>query len=107
MEISHITNIQYFKHWKPNTIAELEQEWKQHPVLHFDMSACKNKYEIQQIIEELHSQLDDHERKYKVPHTEGSPGTRFKKLIKGLHESTGLKTVVILDEQTVSEWVMG
>ena len=79
-------------------IAELETEWKQHPVLHFDMSACKNKYEIQQIIEELHSQLDDHERKYKVPHTEGSPGTRFKKLIKGLHESTGLKTVVILDE---------
>ena len=79
-------------------IAKLEKEWKQHPVLHFDMSACKNKYEIQQIIDELHSQIDDHEKRYKITKTEGSPGTRFKKLIKSLHESIGLKTVVILDE---------
>ena len=79
-------------------ITKWEKEWKQYPVLHFDMSACKNKYEIQQIIDEMHSQLDDHERKYKVPHTEGSPGTRLKKLIKSLHESMGEKVVVILDE---------
>lgn len=79
-------------------MAELEKEWKQHPVLHFDMSTCKNKYELQQIIDELHSQLDDHERKYKVPHVEGSPGMRFKKLIKSLHEAMGEKVVVILDE---------
>ena len=79
-------------------IAELENEWKQYPVLHFDMSTCKNKYELQQIIDELHSQLDDHEGKYRVAHTEGSPGTRFKKLIKCLHESMGEKVVVILDE---------
>ena len=55
-------------------IAELEKDWKQYPVLHFDMSACKNKYEIGQIIEELHSQLDDQERKYKMENTKGSPG---------------------------------
>lgn len=79
-------------------IAELEKEWKQHPVLHFDMSTCKNKYELQQIIDELHIQLDDHERKYKVSHVEGSPGMRLKKLIKGLHESMREKVVVILDE---------
>ena len=79
-------------------IAELEKDWKQYPVLHFDMSACKNKYEIGQIIEELHSQLNYHERKYKRQKSEGSPGTRFKELVQGLHEDTGLKTVVILDE---------
>ena len=79
-------------------IAELEKDWKKHPVLHFDMSACKNKYEIGQIIEELHSQLNYHERKYKRQKSEGSPGTRFKELIQGLHEDMGLKTVVILDE---------
>ncbi len=79
-------------------IGELEKDWKQYPVLHFDMSACKNKYEIGQIIEELHSQLDYHERKYKRQKSEGSPGTRFKELIQGLHEDMGLKTVVILDE---------
>ena len=79
-------------------MAELEKEWRQYPVLHFDMSACKNKWEIQQIIDELHSQLDAHERKYKRTKSEGSPGSRFKKLIEGLHEDTGLKVVVILDE---------
>ena len=79
-------------------IAELEKDWKQHPVLHFDMSACKNKWEITQIIDELHSQLDYHESRYKCKKTEGSPGERFKKLIQQVHQETGLKAVVILDE---------
>ena len=79
-------------------IAELEKNWKSYPVLHFDISACKNKWEMQQIIDELHSQIDMHERRYDWPHTEGSPGERFKKLIQQAHELTGLKTVVILDE---------
>ena len=79
-------------------IAELEKDWKQHPVLHFDMSTCKYKRDIQQIIDELHSQIDYHEEKYGRAKTEGSPGTRFKNLIQGLHKDTGLKTVVILDE---------
>ena len=79
-------------------IAELEKDWKQYPVLHFDISACKNKWEMNQIVEELHSQLDYHEEKYGRPKTEGSPGTRLKKLIQALHKDTGLKTVVILDE---------
>ena len=79
-------------------IGELEKEWKQHPVLHFDMSACKNKWEMKQIVDELHSQLDMHERRYKWEKTEGSPGERLKKLIQQVHEKTGLKAVVILDE---------
>jgi hypothetical protein len=79
-------------------MGELEKDWKQYPVLHFDMSACKNKERISQIAEELNSQLDDFERKYKREKSEGTPGTRFKNLIKGLHEDTGLKTVVIIDE---------
>ena len=57
-------------------IGELEKEWKQYPVLHFDISACKNKWEK----------------------TEGSPGERLKKLIQQVHEKTDLKAVVILDE---------
>ena len=80
------------------SMAELEKGWNRHPVLHFDLSACKNKYEIGHIIDELHSQLDYYERKYKRQKSEGSPGTRLKVLIQGLHEDTGLKTVVILDE---------
>ena len=79
-------------------ISKLEKDWKQHPVLHFDISACKNKWEMKQIVDELHSQLDMHERRYKWEKTEGSPGERLKKLIQQVHEKTGLKTVVILDE---------
>ena len=79
-------------------IADLEQDWKQYPVLHFDMSLCKNKYEISQIISELHSQLDYHEQRYHWEKTDGSPGERFKKLIQQVHTKTGLKAVVILDE---------
>ena len=72
-------------------IAELEKDWKQHPVLHFDISACKNKWEMKQIIDELHSQLDYFEEKYGRPKTEGSPGTRLKKLIQALHKDTGIR----------------
>ena len=46
----------------------------------------------------VHSQLDMHERRYKWEKTEGSPGERLKKLIQQVHEKTGLKAVVILDE---------
>ena len=79
-------------------IAELEKDWKHYPVLHFDLSACKNKWEITQIIDELHSQIDYHEQRYKWKKTKGSPGERFKKLIQQVHQETGLKAVVILDE---------
>ena len=79
-------------------IADLEKDWKQYPVFHFDISACKNKWQISQVVDELHSQLDYHERRYKWEKTEGSPGERFKKLIQHAHEKTGLKAVVILDE---------
>ena len=79
-------------------IAELEHDWKEYPVLHFDLSACKNKFEIRQIADELHSQLDYHEQRYDCPKTEGAPGERFKKLIQQLHQRTGLKAAVILDE---------
>ena len=79
-------------------IGKLEKDWKQYPVLHFDMSACKNKWQMQQIIGELHSQLNYHEQQYGLPRGEGSPGERFKNLIQQCYLKTGLKVVVILDE---------
>ena len=79
-------------------IEKLEKDWTHHPVLHFDLSACKNKYDVSQIIDELHSQLDCCEERYDMPKTEGSPGTRLKKLILGLHKAFGQNTVVLLDE---------
>ena len=79
-------------------IAELEKGWNQHPVLHFDMSRCKNQMNTQGIITELHRQLDAFEELYGAGKNEDSPGKRFAGLIHRAHKQTGLKTVVILDE---------
>ena len=79
-------------------IAMLETEWKQHPVLHFDLSACKNQPNMLEIVRTLEDELKDYERIYGRDETETTPGKRFKGLVKRAHEQTGLKTVVILDE---------
>ena len=79
-------------------IAELETEWKQHPVLHFDMSACKNQLDFNGIISELNRQLSYYKNLYGKGESEDSPGKRFAGLIHRAYVQTGLKTVVILDE---------
>ena len=79
-------------------ISEMEKDWKQYPVLHFDMSACKNKENVSQIAEAIEMQLRDYEKLYGRIEEETTPGTRFAGLIQRAHEQTGLKTVVILDE---------
>ncbi len=79
-------------------IAELEKDWKQYPVLHFDMSLCKNKKKTRQIEDALNSQIDSHEKTLELEKAQGTPGNRFKQLIERAHEKTGLKTVVIIDE---------
>lgn len=80
-------------------IAELEKDWLQYPVLHFDMSKCKNKEDIKGITENLGYLLSKYEKTYGIPSGESmSPGLRFQRLIETAHEQTGLKTVVILDE---------
>ena len=79
-------------------MAELEKEWKQYPVLHFDMSRCKNQPNTSSIINELHRQLDAYEKLYGAGSNERTPGQRFAGLMHRAYTQTGLKTVVILDE---------
>ena len=80
-------------------MAELEQDWKQYPVLHFDMSKCKNKEKPSDIVDALGYLLGKYEDTYGLPSGEKmSPGLRFQRLIETAHKQTGLKTVVILDE---------
>ena len=80
-------------------IDELEKDWKQYPVLHFDISRCKNKKTPQGIVEALNYQLAKYEKTFGLPIGETmSPGLRFQRLIETGHEKTGLKTIVILDE---------
>jgi hypothetical protein len=79
-------------------IAELEKEWKQYPVLHFDMSLCKNQYDTAGIVSELNRQLSAFELRFGRIETEDSPGKRFAGLLRRAHEQTGLRVAVILDE---------
>ena len=79
-------------------IAKLEKGWKQHPVLHFDISQCKNQLDTAGILGALEFQLRRYEEQYGRVEEENTPGTRFAGLLHRAHVQTGLKAVVILDE---------
>ncbi|MBQ5572558.1 MAG: AAA family ATPase, partial [Bacteroidales bacterium] len=79
-------------------MEKLETEWKKYPVLHFDLSQCKNKADIQGVIRELDWQLKQYEEIYGRDDVCVSPGERFKSLLVNAYKQTGLKCVVILDE---------
>ena len=79
-------------------IAELEKDWKQHPVLHFDISLCKNQTDTAGIIGALEFQLRRYEELYGRVEAETTPGSRLAGLIQRAHKQTDLRTVVILDE---------
>ena len=79
-------------------ISQWEKDWKQYPVLHFDISACKNHLEKEEIKKALEVQLEKYEVLYGRNETEITPGLRLAGLIQRAHQQTGLKAVVILDE---------
>lgn len=79
-------------------VANLEKDWKRHPVLHFDMSACKNQCDRAGVVGALEFQLRQYEALYGRVEEENTPGIRFAGLIQRARRQTGLKTVVIFDE---------
>lgn len=79
-------------------IAELEKEWNQYPVLHFDISRCKNQPSINEIVVALEMQLLPYEDLYGKGESETTPGLRLAGLIQRAHKQTGMRAVVILDE---------
>ncbi len=78
-------------------IMERETEWREYPVLHFDLSTTRHLDE-DGVRDELSLQLDRYERAYGANPKETSPGMRLGGLIERACESTGLQTVVIVDE---------
>ncbi|MBQ0130015.1 MAG: AAA family ATPase, partial [bacterium] len=79
-------------------MAELETEWKHYPVMRFDISACKNKDDMEGIRRVLCNMLLKYEQLYGKVDTEISPGEKLKGLIERSHEQTGQPAVVIIDE---------
>ena len=78
-------------------IMELEQEWKQYPVLHLDLSGAKHLAPAQ-IKQELENILAPYEKVYGENPKETTPGMRLGGLIDRAFEQTGCQVVVIIDE---------
>ena len=78
-------------------ITKKEQEWKQHPVLHFDLSTAKH-LDANGVRSELGLQLSRYESIYGANPMETSPGMRLGGLIRRAFDKTGLQVAVIIDE---------
>ena len=78
-------------------IMPLEQEWKQYPVIHLDMSVCKGQENAQMLQNAVRFQLLNYAAKYGVSTENVTPGQIFNSIIAAA-AATGEKAVVIIDE---------
>lgn len=76
-------------------IMELEDEWQQFPVLHFDFNRVSQPRALQEYVRE---QLDEWEKEYPFDAKFESLALRFDWLIKAAHKKTGRQVVVLIDE---------
>lgn len=78
-------------------IAELEDDWKEYPVLRFDLSAASYTHP-DVLIDKLKAYLRRLEAKYGVEYEEEQLGDRFHNLILAAYRQTGSRVVVLIDE---------
>ena len=79
-------------------IMDLEQEWAEYPVITFDFNGLF-KSEGDPLRNYLFSQVKEAERKYDItPEDTSDLGLRFRRLIPAIHEKTGQRVVVLIDE---------
>jgi hypothetical protein len=78
-------------------IMELEQEWEQYPVLHFDLSGARH-ITTEQVRMELERLLSPYESMYGRNPDEITPGMRLSGLIDRAYQQTGRQVVVMIDE---------
>ncbi len=78
-------------------IMELEEEWKQHPVLHFDLSGAKH-MTVKEVREELGRLVEEYEEIYGANTSETTPGMRMAGLVDRAYKQTKSQVVIIIDE---------
>lgn len=78
-------------------IENLEQDWTQYPVLHFDMSMAKH-VDKEQLEAMLSYQLSGYENIYSKAEDAVKINDRMTDLIKRAYKQTGKKVVVLIDE---------
>ena len=78
-------------------IESVEKEWTEYPVLKFSMASGKH-MEKEQLERYLLNILEENERRFGLSSDSKDPNVRLKKLIFNVHEKTGKKVVVLIDE---------
>ncbi len=78
-------------------IENLEKEWQEYPVLHFDLSLshCVSKDALERYLANL---ISINEKRLGVEISEGDINIRIQNLIECLYEKTGKQVVVLIDE---------
>lgn len=78
-------------------IEKLETEWKQHPVLHLDLSGVS--YTDESVLERvLSDKLSKWETLYGAVNTSDILGLRFKEVIEAAYNKTGNQVAILIDE---------
>lgn len=78
-------------------IEQLEKEWTEYPVLHFDMSTAKH-VDKEQLTLELERKLLEYEKIYDRGEGDIEINQRLQGLIERAYEQTGRQVVVLIDE---------
>ncbi|MDR1272951.1 MAG: ATP-binding protein, partial [Odoribacteraceae bacterium] len=78
-------------------IAELEKEWTRYPVIYLDFNNSEYS-DVQSLEIVLDFMLKKYEDEYGVQAIAAKPSIRFASLIPAMHEKTGRKVVVLIDE---------
>lgn len=78
-------------------VEKLEAEWKQHPVLHLDLSGVS--YTDESVLERvLSDKLAKWETLYGAVNTSDILGLRFKEVIEAAYNKTGNQVAILIDE---------
>lgn len=78
-------------------IEQLEKDWTEYPVLHFDMSLAKH-VDKERLERYLGNMLAGYEKKYGITYPAVDANDRLTNLISKACEQTGHKVVVLIDE---------
>ena len=79
-------------------IMDYETEWEQYPVIHLDISTCKNQPTAQDLQSALLFQMRPLTEKFGRDEEETTPGRLLTGMIRRAYEQTGKQVAVIIDE---------
>ncbi len=83
--------------FKGLAVERLEKDWTAYPVLHFSMADGKH-MEKSQLERYLLYALEENEKRFGITADGQDPNVRLRNLILQVHEKTGQKVVVLIDE---------